>query len=197
MLSPCHDAKFQHFQSRHYCPTHEITYYVTYDHTRDIFPGRYKNKLCIFSNQLIPKNKDKNLYVLLALLVSTTYINHLCLSLSELHFCQSDPCLNNGVCEEIHNGYRCQCQVGYSGGNCERGQWSGFNEPRKKLFSHLFFFLYYCLRSEHIVQNILLKHLNINRKCTKSLYIFELGTGYQVLTQWLGIQLLKYCTDHC
>lgn len=33
--------------------------------------------------------------------------------------CESNPCLNNGTCFDVTNGYSCSCQAGYSGIHCE------------------------------------------------------------------------------
>eukprot|EP00066_Takifugu_rubripes_P015549 XP_011604815.1 PREDICTED: neurogenic locus protein delta-like [Takifugu rubripes] len=33
--------------------------------------------------------------------------------------CLSSPCSNGGTCEEIDNGYRCQCPKGFEGIHCD------------------------------------------------------------------------------
>ena len=33
--------------------------------------------------------------------------------------CSSGPCLNNGTCYIINNGYQCTCQPGLTGTRCE------------------------------------------------------------------------------
>lgn len=35
--------------------------------------------------------------------------------------CLSNPCNSNGLCEDISTGYICNCFVGYTGQNCQRG----------------------------------------------------------------------------
>ena len=32
---------------------------------------------------------------------------------TQIDDCESDPCLNNGLCATITTGYDCTCQVGY------------------------------------------------------------------------------------
>lgn len=35
--------------------------------------------------------------------------------------CSPDPCPNGGTCEDLVGSYRCDCNTGYSGTNCETG----------------------------------------------------------------------------
>lgn len=37
----------------------------------------------------------------------------------EIDECLSNPCLNEGVCEDLTGGYTCTCAVGFSGDRCE------------------------------------------------------------------------------
>jgi hypothetical protein len=37
-----------------------------------------------------------------------------------INHCSSDPCLNNGLCISLTNGYRCVCLDDYIGSNCEK-----------------------------------------------------------------------------
>lgn len=37
----------------------------------------------------------------------------------DLNECDSSPCLNNGTCLDVVNGYFCSCRPGYSGDHCE------------------------------------------------------------------------------
>ena len=44
----------------------------------------------------------------------------------DLDPCDSDPCLNNGICSSTTTpgacGYKCQCLPGQIGNNCENGE---------------------------------------------------------------------------
>lgn len=37
----------------------------------------------------------------------------------EINECLSNPCLNEGLCEDLTGGYACNCDVGFSGDRCE------------------------------------------------------------------------------
>ena len=37
--------------------------------------------------------------------------------------CSSNPCLNNGSCTDLINGFNCTCQSGYYGSRCENCQY--------------------------------------------------------------------------
>ena len=41
---------------------------------------------------------------------------------SELNECNSDPCVNHGVCVDAVNEFRCECPPGLSGVTCETGE---------------------------------------------------------------------------
>ena len=41
---------------------------------------------------------------------------------SEVNECASDPCQNNGTCRDLVGMYRCDCEPGYNGTNCEIGK---------------------------------------------------------------------------
>ena len=41
---------------------------------------------------------------------------------TEINECDSDPCQNNGTCDEKVNGYECQCPLFIDGTNCEIGR---------------------------------------------------------------------------
>lgn len=37
--------------------------------------------------------------------------------------CRSSPCKNGATCINIDSGYRCECNPGYSGFNCDTGEY--------------------------------------------------------------------------
>ena len=37
--------------------------------------------------------------------------------------CAAEPCLNGATCTDLTNAYVCQCAAGYSGANCETGEY--------------------------------------------------------------------------
>ena len=37
--------------------------------------------------------------------------------------CAAEPCLNGATCTDLTNAYVCQCPSGYSGANCEIGEY--------------------------------------------------------------------------
>ena len=41
---------------------------------------------------------------------------------SDIDECQSQPCQNNGTCQNLAGGYLCNCKAGFSGFNCESGE---------------------------------------------------------------------------
>ena len=40
---------------------------------------------------------------------------------SDIDDCASSPCQNGGTCVDDINSYTCNCDVGYTGENCEKG----------------------------------------------------------------------------
>ena len=42
------------------------------------------------------------------------------------------PCLNGGTCTDGINSYNCTCAAGYTGENCEIGNYIFLFEPSKK-----------------------------------------------------------------
>ena len=41
--------------------------------------------------------------------------------ISDINECASDPCVH-GTCDDEVNGYHCECDDGYEGGNCHEGK---------------------------------------------------------------------------
>ena len=50
------------------------------------------------------------------LLVFNQYLS---IPISDINECASDPCVNGGICYNELDRYRCECQPGYNGVNCE------------------------------------------------------------------------------
>ena len=46
---------------------------------------------------------------------------------SDIDECESNPCLHDGICVDEVNSYRCECNDGYEGTNCESGNSCVFN----------------------------------------------------------------------
>ena len=44
------------------------------------------------------------------------YLGDLC---TEHDYCADHPCGQNGRCESLYNDYRCECEPGYTGPNCQ------------------------------------------------------------------------------
>lgn len=40
---------------------------------------------------------------------------------SDIDDCQSQPCHNNGICEDLVNDYQCNCTAGFTGAICDIG----------------------------------------------------------------------------
>lgn len=52
---------------------------------------------------------------------------------AKLHFCDSGPCKNNGICSERWGGFSCDCPVGFGGKDCRLSEWAAWG--RKGLWS--------------------------------------------------------------
>ncbi|XP_037677846.1 coagulation factor IX [Choloepus didactylus] len=48
--------------------------------------------------------------------------------------CESNPCLNGGMCKDNINSYECWCQVGFEGKNCELDATCSIKNGRCKQF---------------------------------------------------------------
>ncbi len=45
----------------------------------------------------------------------------MCMYLTDVNECGSNPCENGGICSDVANGYTCACQSGYTGDECQTG----------------------------------------------------------------------------
>ena len=43
------------------------------------------------------------------------------LIISDINECDSSPCRNEAICNNLLNAYSCTCPPGYTGTNCEAG----------------------------------------------------------------------------
>ena len=50
------------------------------------------------------------------------YIYIILLFLTDINECASNPCSNNGTCEDLINSFQCNCTGGYNGTVCETGK---------------------------------------------------------------------------
>ncbi len=48
----------------------------------------------------------------------TAYCVHI---VSDVNECSSEPCMNEGTCNDLVDGYTCDCPAGYEGIDCEKG----------------------------------------------------------------------------
>ena len=64
--------------------------------------------------------------------------------------CDNLPCLNNGTCWSIGEGFICECSFGYSGLNCEKSKFHLENKTLIYIFStnftlSIFYLTFLCL----------------------------------------------------
>ena len=50
------------------------------------------------------------------------YLEVFHVTVSEINECSSNPCKNAGTCDDLINGYLCNCSVGWSGDRCTYGK---------------------------------------------------------------------------
>ena len=58
-------------------------------------------------------------------------------NLTDFDDCKSQPCQNDGECKDQVNSFKCICKEGYTGPECERGDWNPLKyllfKTRKKM----------------------------------------------------------------
>ena len=52
---------------------------------------------------------------------SGMFIYLVCVFFSDRDDCTSLPCMHDSVCEDLVDGYNCQCALGYTGDQCQTG----------------------------------------------------------------------------
>ena len=63
------------------------------------------------------------------------------LTITDIAECVSNPCLNQGTCEDLVNGYICHCVAGYTGSSCIISESFYFANIAHTLDNALTFFL--------------------------------------------------------
>ena len=70
---------------------------------------------------------------------------------SDIDECASNPCDNGGTCDDLLNNYQCQCVIGYTGEQCEIGEYGSKvlrdNFVRKEFFTTVL--------TSHVLLNVL------------------------------------------
>lgn len=49
-------------------------------------------------------------------------MSRLCVAV--VNACDSQPCANGGACSNVVEGYLCECVDGFTGKDCDQGQWN-------------------------------------------------------------------------
>ena len=65
-----------------------------------------------------PYNSTIKKYSIIIILIIIVYLTR---SFVDRNECASSPCVN-GKCIDVVNGYRCECQSGYTGTVCDEGK---------------------------------------------------------------------------
>lgn len=59
------------------------------------------------------------------MIVRVTFVSSCCFCYyADIDECANQPCLNGGICNDLANGYRCTCPMGWAGNNCEQCEYS-------------------------------------------------------------------------
>ena len=57
--------------------------------------------------------------------------------LVDINECSSNPCMNGATCTDAVNSYTCACVAGYTGLNCETGQFTIIYHSVKIILEHI------------------------------------------------------------
>ena len=62
----------------------------------------------------------------------------------DINECKSTPCLNDGLCVDGINSYRCKCKENYVGENCETSKYIQCSKTKRRLFYPFSFVICCC-----------------------------------------------------
>lgn len=117
--------------------------------------------LTLKRNHFLNKHCQTNYFVLandFCSLCFAYYYLHDKYHFSDIDECLSKPCKNGGYCQNLLNRYTCDCLPGYTGPNCQTGQFSRLFDPTYRVFHNL---CYAQQISDVVVEKKVLFSLNI------------------------------------
>lgn len=79
----------------------------------------YNVTLCFESNTDIYKENSVSIWFVVFLYCH--WLIQIKVNFSDIDECASNPCQNNGTCNDLINQYNCTCVAGYSGYQCQTG----------------------------------------------------------------------------
>lgn len=87
---------------------------------RLVLSGTWLNTANLCSIRKCPTNNGCHVEILCAFLFAALLVGQNCSR--PMDACLSRPCTNNGRCENLLNGFRCNCPLGFTGSRCETSQ---------------------------------------------------------------------------